>query len=229
MALYGAVHWDMRHEILYNPSFAVARVLLEPGESIRAESGAMMSMSANVHLESKVTGGLGKMFGRMLGGESAFQSTFTAQNGPGEVILAPGLPGDIVAVDVSNQPMMVTSGAYLAGDTRLDMQTQASLKGFFGGEGLFMLRIFGQGMLLLGSYGAVHAVQLQAGQKYIVDTGHLVAFSEGMGYNLRQASKSLLGSLTSGEGIVAEMTGPGLIFIQTRTVAALRALMPTSN
>lgn len=189
----------------------------------------MMSMSANIHLESKIHGGLGKMVGRLLGGESAFQSTFTAQNGPGEVILAPGLPGDIVMVDVSHAPLIVTSGAYLAGDVKLEMQTQANLKSFFGREGLFMMRLFGQGMLLLGSYGAIHPVQLQPGQAYIVDTGHLVAFTEGMQYNLRQASRNLLGTITSGEGIVAEMVGPGVVYIQTRTVAALRAMMPTSN
>lgn len=216
----------MRHEILFQPEFAVARIMLEPGESIRAESGAMMSMSASINLESKAAGGLGKMFGRMLTGESAFQTTFTATSGPGEVLLAPGLPGDIAVVDVSARPLIVTSGAYLAGDTRLDIQTQASLKGFFGGEGLFMMRIAGPGLLLLSTYGAMRAVELQPGQGYIVDTGHLVAFSEGMGYNLRKATRSLLGSVASGEGIVAEMTGPGIVYTQTRTISALIAMMP---
>lgn len=216
----------MRHEILYKPEFAVVRVLLEAGESVRAESGAMMSMTSNVHLDSKVSGGLGKMFGRLLTGESAFQTTFTAQGGPGEVILAPGLPGDIVQVDVSQRPLIVTSGAYLAGSTTIDVQTQASLKGFFGGEGLFMARMFGPGILLLGTYGAVHALELQPGQGYVVDTGHLVAFSDGMGYNLRKASRSLLGSFTSGEGVVAEMVGPGVVYTQTRTLAALWSMMP---
>ncbi|MDK3160451.1 TIGR00266 family protein [Kamptonema cortianum] len=219
----------MTYEILFQPEFAVARIMLEPGESIRAESGAMMSMSPNIHIDSKITGGLGKMFGRMLGGESAFQTTFTSQAGQGEVVLAPGLPGDIVAVDVSQRPLMVTSGCYLAGSTDLQMETQASLKGFFGGEGLFMMRLFGQGLLLLSSYGAIRAVELQAGQGYVVDTGHLVAFSDGMGYNLKKATKSLIGSFTSGEGIVAELTGPGVVYTQTRTFSALLALIPTSR
>lgn len=217
----------MTHEILFKPEFAVARVMLESGESIRAESGAMMAMSANIHLDSKISGGLGKMFGRLLTGESAFQTTFTAQNGPGEVLLAPSFPGDIVQIDVSTRAMTVTSGAFLAGDVRLDFQVQASMKGFFGGEGLFMTQISGPGLLLLSSYGAVHAIELQAGQPYIVDTGHLVAFSAGMGYNLRKAARSLLGSVTSSEGIVAELTGPGVVYTQTRTISALVAMMPS--
>lgn len=219
----------MRHEILFQPEFAVVKVMLEAGESIRAESGAMMSMTANVQLDSKISGGLGKMFGRMLTGESAFQSTYVAQNGPGEVILAPGLPGDIVAVDVSQRALVVTSGAFLAGDTRLDFQTQASMKGFFGGEGLFMTQISGPGLLLLSSYGAIMPIELAPGQPYIVDTGHLVAFTAGMGYNLRKATKSLLGTVTSGEGVVAEMVGPGVVYTQTRTISALIAMMPVSR
>ncbi|QYK53193.1 MAG: TIGR00266 family protein [Fimbriimonadaceae bacterium] len=217
----------MQHEILFKPEFAVARIMLEASETIRAESGSMMSMSANVHLDSKISGGLGKMFGRLLTGESAFQTTFTAQNGPGEVILAPGFPGDIVQVDVSSRPLIVTSGAFLAGDVRLDYQTQASMKGFFGGEGMFMSQISGPGLLLLSSYGAIHPIELAGGQPYIVDTGHLVAFSAGMGYNLRKATRSLIGSVTSGEGIVAEMVGPGTVYTQTRTLSALIAMMPT--
>jgi len=207
----------MKYELLYQPSFSVARMMLESGEAVRAESGAMVSMTANMHLESKGQGGLGKMLGRLVAGESMFQSTFTAQNGPGEVIFAPSSPGDIYALDVSAHPMMVTSGCYLAGDTRLEMQTVGNMKNFFGGESIFMLRIFGAGLLLVSSFGAIHAVQLQAGQQYIVDTGHLVAFSEGMGYNLKKAARGILGSMTSGEGIVAEMTGPGVVYIQTRT------------
>lgn len=217
----------MKYEILYQPEFSVARFLLENGESIRAESGAMMSMSANIHLESKGSGGLGKMLGRMVAGESLFQSTFTAQGGPGEVLLAPGLPGDIKVVDVTQSPLIVMSGAYLAGSTTVQHETKASLKGFIGGEGLFLMRMFGQGFILISSFGAIHPVQLGPGQPYIVDTGHLVAFTDGMGYNLRKAAKGLLGSITSGEGLVAEMVGPGIVYTQTRTPAALAALMPT--
>lgn len=206
----------MQVELLYQPSFSVARVRLELGESIRAESGAMVSMSPSVHLESKASGGLGKMFGRILGGESLFQTTFTAQSGQGEVLLAPPGPGDIVALKLQNEAYMVTSGCYLAGDTKLEMQTQANLRSFFGAEGLFIMRISGSGDLLLSSFGAIHQVDVPAGTPYLVDTGHLVAFSEGMRYELRKAAKGLWGTITSGEGIVAELTGPGRVYLQTR-------------
>ncbi len=207
----------MRHELLYQPSFAVARILLDPGDGIRAESGAMVSMSPTVTMESKMAGGIGKAIGRLFGGESAFQTTFTATHGAGEVILAPPSIGDIIALNLNSEGLMVTSGCYLAGDLSLNIETKASVKGFFAGEGLFIMRVSGSGVLLVSAFGAIHPLRLEAGQPYIVDTGHIVAFSETMNYEVRRAAKSLFGSLTSGEGFVAHFTGPGLLYTQTRS------------
>lgn len=207
----------MRYELLYQPSFAVARLLMDPGDSIRAESGAMVSMSPTITMESKMSGGLGKAIGRLFGGESLFQTTFTATHGPGELLLAPALIGDIVALQLSGNAMMVTSGCYLAGDTSLEMSTKANVKSFFAGEGLFIMRVSGNGQLLLSSFGAIYALDLQPGQPYIVDTGHIVAFDETMAYEVHRAAKSLWGSFTSGEGFVAHFTGPGRLYIQTRS------------
>ncbi|MFZ4508357.1 MAG: TIGR00266 family protein [Fimbriimonas sp.] len=207
----------MKHEILYQPSFSVARVLLDPGESVRAESGAMVSMSTSVTLNSGMSGGLGKAIGRLFGGESLFQTTFTATHGPGEVILAPSAMGDILHLELQGGGLMVTSGGFLAGSTSLNVETRASLKGFFAGEGLFLMRILGVGSLLINTFGAIHPVQLQPGQTYVVDTGHIVAFDESVSYELTRATRSLLGSFTSGEGIVAKFSGPGIVYMQTRS------------
>lgn len=207
----------MRHELLYQPSFAVARVLLDPGDGIRAESGAMVSMSPTITMDAKMQGGIGKALGRLLGGESLFQTTFTATHGAGEVLLAPPSIGDIMSLTLNAEGMMVTSGCYLAGDLSLNIETKATVKGFFAGEGLFIMRVSGSGILLLSAFGAIHPLRLEAGQPYIVDTGHIVAFSETMQYEVRRAAKSLIGSFTSGEGFVAHFTGPGLLYTQTRS------------
>jgi uncharacterized protein (TIGR00266 family) len=208
---------SVKHEILYGPAFACARVMLDPGESVRAESGAMVSMSPTVTMESKMQGGLGKALGRLIGGESLFQTTYTASHGAGEVLFAPGPLGDIVAVRLDGNGMMVTSGGYLAGDVGLELETKAQLKNLFSGEGLFMVRVAGRGDVLISSFGAIHAVQLAPGQPYIVDTGHIVAFSDNMNFNVQRAARSIWGSMTSGEGIVCHFTGPGLLYVQTRS------------
>jgi uncharacterized protein (TIGR00266 family) len=221
----------MKHEILYQPTFAVARIMLEDGEAFKSESGAMMGMSPNINLESS-GGGLGKMFGRMLTGESMFQSTYTAQGGSAEVLVAPPGPGDIFQADAT-QPLMVTRGCYLCGDVNLNMETKGSFKGLVGGEGLFMMRISGPGLLLLSSFGAIQKIDLNPGQTYVVDTGHLVAFDEGVSYELNKAAKGLMSTLKSGEGLVARMTGPGSVYVQTRTPATfagwLSPFLPQRN
>ena len=90
---------------------------------------------------------------------------------------------------------------------------------------VIMLQVTGTGVLLVSSFGAIHRKTLRAGERYVVDTGHLVAWEGQMQYELRKATKSFFRSMLSGEGIVAEFTGPGEILIQTRNLAAFAGLM----
>src|SRR4030095_3656012 len=97
---------------------------LQPEQSIQAEAGAMVSMTANVELQSQMKGGLLGALKRAAGGESAFVSTFTARGGSGEVTFAPGAPGDIAAIEMSNQLFYVQSSSYLAGDASLVLHSK---------------------------------------------------------------------------------------------------------
>jgi uncharacterized protein (TIGR00266 family) len=213
-------------EILHQPAFALAIVRLGAEQSILAEAGAMVSMSANVELQSQMKGGLMGALKRAVGGESAFVSTFTARGGPGEVTLAPGSPGDIAGLEMSNQLFYVQSSSYLAGDAGLVVDTRwGGAKSFFGGEGLFVLQVSGTGLLLVSSFGAIHRKRLAAGERYVVDTGHLVAWEGTTNYTLRKAAAGFFRSMVSGEGMVAEFVGPGEILIQTRNLAAFAGLM----
>jgi uncharacterized protein (TIGR00266 family) len=92
-------------------------------------------------------------------------------------------------------------------------------KSFFGGEGLFMLRCSGSGQVILSSYGAIHKVELAAGERYTVDTGHIVAFDSHVPYSIRKAG-SWKSTIFGGEGLVADYQGPGNIFLQTRSQEA---------
>ncbi|MCU1265163.1 MAG: Mitochondrial biosis [Acidobacteria bacterium] len=214
------------YEVLHQPAFSLAVVHLQPEQSIQAESGAMVSMSANIELQSQMKGGLFGAIKRAAGGESAFVSTFTSRGGPGEVTLAPGAPGDIAAIEMNNQTFFVQSSSYLAGDASLVVDTKwGGAKSFFGGEGLFVLQVQGQGLLLVSSFGAIHRKRLQAGERYVVDTGHLVAWEGTTQYTLRKAASGFFRSMVSGEGIVAEFSGPGELLIQTRNLAALAGLL----
>jgi uncharacterized protein (TIGR00266 family) len=215
-----------KFEVLHQPSFALAVIQLEAERSICAEAGAMVSMSANVELQSQMKGGLFGALKRAVGGESAFVSTFTARGGPGEVTFAPGVPGDIAAIEMRNQAFFVQSSSYLAGDAGLNVDTRwGGAKSFFGGEGLFVLQVTGSGLLLVSSFGAIHRKRLAPGERYVVDTGHLVAWEGSTQYTLRKAAAGFFRSMVSGEGIVAEFIGPGEILIQTRNLAALAGML----
>lgn len=214
------------YEVLHQPAFSLAVVRLQPEQSILAEAGAMVSMSANVELQSQMKGGLFGALKRAAGGESAFVSTFTARGGAGEVTFAPGAPGDIAALEMTNQMFFVQSSSYLAGDASLVVDTKwGGAKSFFGGEGLFVLQVTGTGLLLVSSYGAIHRKTLQPGERYVVDTGHLVAWEGTTQYTLRKAAAGFFRSMMSGEGIVAEFTGPGELLIQTRNLQAFAGLL----
>lgn len=215
-----------QYEVLHQPSFALAVLQLQAEQSIQAEAGAMVSMSANIELQSQMKGGLFGAIKRAAGGESAFISTFTARGGPGEVTLAPGAPGDVAGIELGGQAFFVQSSSYLAGDSSLTIDTKwGGAKSFFAGEGLFVLLIQGQGLLLVSSYGAIHRKRLQPGERYVVDTGHLVAWEGTTQYTLRKAASGFFRSMMSGEGIVAEFMGPGELLIQTRNLAALAGLL----
>lgn len=199
-------------------------IKLAGGEQVRVEGGAMLSMTSGVTLETKATGGLLKSLARsVLGGESFFQNTYLAPSGGGEVSVAPALPGDLFTLDLANEALMVQSGSYVASESGVELDTKwGGAKTFFASEGLIMLRASGRGKLLLSSYGAIHERNLGTGEKFTVDTGHLVAFSEGIGFQVNRVG-GLKSTIFSGEGLVVELTGPGRVLMQTRSTDAFLA------
>ncbi len=218
----------MKVDILYRPSYSMANVQLTGGESIVAEAGSMVSMSASIQVDTKMKGGLLKSLARsMLAGESFFINTFQAGAQGGEINLAPALPGDVFTTQMNNENYLVQSGSFLASGEGVETDTKwGGASTFFGGEGLIMLRCSGSGTLILSSYGAIHEIQLGNGESYTIDTGHLVAFSQEMCFKVR-AIGSLKSTVFGGEGLVVDMTGPGKVLMQTRSVGAfLDWLMP---
>ena len=228
----------MNYQILYQPSFSLAVVSLERNEQVMAESGAMVSMSPTIRMEARMSSGgpLGAIKSAV-GGESMFRTTYTAESGPGEVTFAPSALGDIMATEMKGAKLFVQPGSYLAGDPRLTIGIQGSMRGMLSGEGLFLLTVQGSGLLLLSSFGAIHSKTLASGEEYIVDTGHIVAFEESVAYRLEKAAgrtqgfggflKGMVQSALSGEGLVCRYRGPGRIYIQTRQLPGFaRQLLP---
>ncbi|MEZ4251383.1 MAG: TIGR00266 family protein [Polyangiales bacterium] len=206
----------MQIEVGYRPAQAMARVMLAPGESIRAESGAMVGMSTNVHMETGATGGLMGGLKRMFGGESFFQNTFTAQNGAGEVLLAHSLCGDIVPLEMTQAGYFIQSSSYIASSPWVTCETKVGgFKSFFAGEGVFVLKATSPqpGQVLVGAFGGIQ--ELVCDGNIVVDTGHLVAWDATLEY-VGKSADGWIASFFSGEGLVCHFRGQGRIWIQTR-------------
>ena len=208
----------MEVHVQHRPSYALAVAQLKPNEPIQVEAGSMVGMSTGVRVETQARGGLLKSLARsMLGGESFFINTYQASEQGGELLLAPALPGDIEVRRMEEETLLVQSGSYVASSEQVDVSTGwVGAKTFFAREGLILLKVSGSGTLVLSSYGAIEEMKLGAGESFTVDTGHLVAFSDRLGFQVRRVG-GLKSTLFSGEGLVVDLTGPGRFWLQTRS------------
>ncbi|MXW28010.1 MAG: TIGR00266 family protein [Chloroflexi bacterium] len=227
----------MQTHIEFDPAYALLTVNLDPGESIKAEPGAMVAQRGVSMQTGSAGGGLVSGFKRMLGGESFFINTFTAESGGGQVSLAPATPGDIGTFDLEpDQNLFIQASSFMActANVQTDSQFQG-FRGFFSGESVFFLRAFSEGdagTVYYNSYGAIKKLAVEPGSELVVDTGHLVAFSDDVDYTIGKVG-GLRSLLVGGEGLVMRFTGEGQVWVQTRNLSSLAArlvpFLPTSK
>lgn len=202
---------------MFSPDYAVARLTMRAGETIIAEPGAMVAMTPNIALKAQMSQGgvLGSLKRSLLGGESFFTSTFTAE-GDAELLLGTGQPGDILCLDLNDETVFVQSGGFIACTEGIKVDTAwGGARSFFGQMGLFLLKISGTGKLFIGSFGALHPVDIAPGQDFVIDNGHVVCFTDNTSYTVDK-SGGFKTFLTSGEMLVCRFRGPGRVWLQTR-------------
>jgi uncharacterized protein (TIGR00266 family) len=202
---------------------------MKPGQSVVAEAGAMMYMHRSVEVQTHGRqGGIMKgLATSAFGGESFFVNTFTASQGPGDLALVGPTMGDTKVLDVTHQGMILQSGAYLASEPQINLDTKwQGLKGFLSERDFIMLHAQGPGKVWVTSFGGIVEKTLQPGEILAVDTGHLVAFPDNMQFTVRRIG-GWKSTILSGEGLVTEMVGPGKILMQTRQLPAfVGSLLP---
>jgi uncharacterized protein (TIGR00266 family) len=212
---------DFEYRFDCKPDYGFLTVNVPAGGTLKVEASGMASMDTNIQMKTKFKGGLG----RFLTGESIFINEFSAANGPGEICIAPGSPGDIEHVHLDGETIYLQSTAFVAASMGVNVESkwQGFVKGLFG-ESLFLIRCSGTGDLWFNTYGAM--IERDVTGEYIVDNGHIVAFTEGLDYTVTKLGgyKSLF---FSGEGLVTRFTGTGKLWIQTRQLRAFaRWLLP---
>ena len=223
----------MRYNIVGEPT-PVVICDLEVGESMITEKGSMVWMSPNMRMETGSNGGLGKAFGRLLSGDSMFQNSFTAEGGPGMIAFASSFPGAIRAVEITpERPVIVQKNGFLASERGVDLSIFFQKRvgaGFFGGEGFIMQKFSGNGTVLLEIDGCAVEYELEAGQRMIVDTGHLAMMDGTCSIDIEMI-KGAKNIFLGGEGLFNTcISGPGKIVLQTmpvqKTAMQLYQFMP---
>ncbi len=216
-------------QVRHTPSFAVVRCTMAGGETVRAESGAMMATSDGVGVEAKMQGGLMKSLKRsVLGGESLFITTYTAPPQGGWVDCAANLPGDAIVRTVGGgKTLNLSRGAFLVCEGGVEIDTRwGGFQNLTGGEGGFLVHASGEGEVVAACYGALDTIALGPGEKVVVDSGHMVAYDDTVQMSTRRVAGTVA-SMKSGEGLVFEFTGPGEVMTQTRNPSALISWLTT--
>jgi uncharacterized protein (TIGR00266 family) len=221
------------HEVdyeIHGDDMQIVEVELDPGETVIAEAGAMNYMEDGISFEAKLGDGsqpdqglLGKMFSagkRMMTGESMFMTHFTnAGSGKKRVAFAAPYPGKILAIDLAEVGgrIICQKDAFLCAalGTKVSIAFQKRLgAGFFGGEGFILQKLEGDGKVFVHAGGTVVKKQLQ-GETLRVDTGCLVAFTEGIDYDIERAG-NLKSMFFGGEGLfLATLRGHGTVLLQS--------------
>jgi uncharacterized protein (TIGR00266 family) len=220
-------------DISAGPAFAFGEITLPAGGAVRVEAGAMAMTRGDIQITTSTQGGFMKGLRRTLGGESFFVNDFTSAGG-GLVAVAAALPGDLTLARLDgSRAVLVQSGSWIASDPSIDVDSKwGGGKTFFSGEGLILLRCSGSGDLLMSSYGAIRFTELAPGETMTLDTGHVVAFDDSVQYSVRKAG-SWKSTILGGEGLVTDFTGPGRVWLQTRSsldlVQWLKSKLPSDH
>ncbi|MEA1943894.1 MAG: TIGR00266 family protein [Euryarchaeota archaeon] len=214
----------------------IVTIHLEEGEMVYAEAGAMNHISANMHMEAKMKGGLLGGIKRKFSGESLFLTEFTTTGSSGYAAFAGNVPGRIKPIELHGTEFLAQKDAFLCAESSVNMDIAFTKKlgaGFFGGEGFILERFSGDGTVFIHACGDFVEMDLAEGETVKVDTGSVVGFDATVGYDITRAG-GIKTSLFGGEGLfLTTLTGPGHIIMQSMNIAnlasALRPFMPVST
>ncbi|RDA93704.1 hypothetical protein CP533_4913 [Ophiocordyceps camponoti-saundersi (nom. inval.)] len=203
------------YRISHRDTNSILTIQLAMGCPFDSRPGVMIAMSPTVTLRGQIKFSVKKV----ISGADVNMSKYV---GPGELLLAPPMLGDITSIRLTGaETWIVGHDAYLASTQGVvkDHKRQGLGKAIFSGEGLWVYKISGTGILWVTSFGAIIRKDLVDGEKYLVDNGHLVAWNTK--YVLeRVASGGIISNMAAAEGLVCKFTGPGSVFIQTRSSKA---------
>lgn len=208
------------YTIVSKPSYSALILTMKAGQEVHAESGALLAASGNPEIKGAMKGGImGALKRTILTSESFFVTTIKAKQDDTEVYLAPRSVGDVEVLPLDGEDYIVQGGSFLAAESGITTDVHFSgWKGFISGEGIFMIRAVGKGKMFVSSFGGILKRELRAGETFLVDNSHIVAFPASMPYSIQRVGSGITDMVTTGEGLACIFTGPGTIYVQTRNL-----------
>lgn len=228
----------MKFRIVGNVVPAVEVYFEQPGEEMITQSGSMAWMSDGISMTTDTNGGALAGLGRMLAGESIFMAHYKATKAGSTIAFATTVPGKVIPIKMKDHPngLICQKGAFLCSQSSVNLSIEFTRKfssGLFGGEGFVLEKLSGHGQAFLEVDGDVVEKELAPGEIIKIDTGNVVAFQNGMPYEIEtvQGFKNIL---FGGEGLfLTRITGPGKVILQTQNlndfVKSLSSLIPGRN
>lgn len=205
----------------------VLELALGAGEKIIAEGGDIGWLTPGFAMDTSSAHGSGGFMGglkRALGGGQLFLTEYTAPAAGGRITFAASLPGTIRELTLdSDTAVMVQSGSYMASTAGIDVSVGVQKKlgaGIFGGVGVVFQALSGAGTTWLQLAGELTELKLAAGETLLIHPGHLALYPAGM--ELQFATVKGIKNKVFGDSLfLAEVHGPGTIWLQSMTPAAL--------
>ncbi len=179
-------------------------------EVVRAESGALHYMRGNIEITSAAPS-VGGFLKSVVTRENIFRPTY---QGTGEVFFGPPIFGEYEILDLAGQEWILEQGSYVCSDISVEVGVwrNKALTAFFGGEGWFQTSVKGSGKVVIQAPGKVQRIDLN-GEKLSVDGKFAIARTAGLKFEVQKAARSIMGSLSSGEGLLSTFEGIGTVLI----------------
>lgn len=179
-------------------------------ETIRAEAGALHYMRGLIQLETKAPSAKG-FLKSIVTQESIFRPTYT---GTGEIFFGPPTFGEYTTLELNDEAWVLDKGAYVCSDIAIEVGvfTNKAISGLISGEGFFQTKVEGCGRVIIHSPGPLETIELN-NERLSVDGKFAVARQAHLNFSVQKATKGILGSIASGEGLLNVIDGSGRVLL----------------
>jgi uncharacterized protein (AIM24 family) len=189
-------------------------------DAVRTEPGALQFLKGQIEMESSTGtgGGVGGLLKGALAaartGETLFKPLY---RGRGEIYLEPTF-GHFWMLQMQGETLYADQGLFFCAEDSVTVsahKVESFSARMAGGEGRYQTKLSGHGIIVLRvpvPTREIIPLQLQ-NETAQVDGSFALLRTEGVHFSVEKASNSLVGAMTSGEGLLQTFRGTGVVWV----------------